>query len=536
VLAAFIWSGLRRESETSAAARLDIAAGLRERISSGLYCMNESDPFAQAVVADAQRASGSVAVRQHIRLNIPQQFAFTMGSFVLASLMFLITPGLLKSDKAVVAAEQSAEREQAQIAVKREMERVQQFAEANPALQDLSEELKKLDPNEGAKLQKPDMIRHEALKKIDRLEDAVKQKRDDEKYEAVPEMKKMLRGLRIPESEQAPTEKLSKALAKGDFKEAKEEVAKLKEQLATLKAEEDKQLVEKMSKQLEDLAKQLEQLAKDDKLAEKLEQAGVKKEDVERMLERLSKADLEQLKKQLEKSGLNQQQIDSLAKQLQQRQQAGSMAKKMSQGMQKAAQAAAAGQTGQAMEGMQNAGDQLSELEQMEQEMNQLDSAMADLQQSRDNLGNPCGKCGGKGCSGCNGGGQGQAGQGGMGKLGQGRGNLAPEEKTAVDFKIERQKVKMGKGAIVGQFLIDGEQVRGEVGESLGEVVTAAEREASDLIHRDRVPRQYHKAIKEYFSNLQKDVGGKPSPEPDATKEAGTDSDPEAKDDSGGTP
>ena len=34
--------------------------------------------------------------------------------------------------------------------------------------------------------------------KIDKLEDAVKQKRDDEKFKAVPEMKKMLRGLKIP--------------------------------------------------------------------------------------------------------------------------------------------------------------------------------------------------------------------------------------------------------------------------------------------------------------------------------------------------
>ena len=135
--------------------------------------------------------------------------------FVLAGLMFLVTPGLLKSDEAVAADEKSAEREQVAIAVKREMERVQQFADANPALEDLSEDLKKLEPPDGLKLQRPDLIRHEALKKIDKLEDAVKQKRDDEKFKAVPEMKKMLRGLKIPESEEAPTEKLSKALAKG---------------------------------------------------------------------------------------------------------------------------------------------------------------------------------------------------------------------------------------------------------------------------------------------------------------------------------
>ena len=96
-----------------------------------------------------------------------------------------------------------------------------------------------------------------------------------------------------------------------------------------------------------------------------------------------------------------------------------------------------------------------------------------------------------------------------MGSLGQGRGGLAPEQKTAVNFKNERTKVHTGKGAIIAQFLIDGEQVKGGVSAALGETIHAAEREASDLIHRDRIPRQYHKAVKSYFSNLQRSIGDK---------------------------
>ena len=93
-----------------------------------------------------------------------------------------------------------------------------------------------------------------------------------------------------------------------------------------------------------------------------------------------------------------------------------------------------------------------------------------------------------------------------MGKMGQGRGGLAGEEKTDVAFKTERGKVHTGKGAIVGQFLVDGEQVKGEMKSNLVEVVSAAEREASDRINRDRIPRQYHKAVKAYFSNIQRSV------------------------------
>ncbi len=95
-----------------------------------------------------------------------------------------------------------------------------------------------------------------------------------------------------------------------------------------------------------------------------------------------------------------------------------------------------------------------------------------------------------------------------MGKLGQGRGGRAGEEKTDVAFKTERGKVHTGKGAIVGQFLVDGEQVKGEMKSNLVEVVSAAEREASDRINRDRIPRQYHKAVRAYFSNIQRSVKG----------------------------
>ncbi len=99
---------------------------------------------------------------------------------------------------------------------------------------------------------------------------------------------------------------------------------------------------------------------------------------------------------------------------------------------------------------------------------------------------------------------------------GQGRGGRAESEQTDVAFKTERQKVHTGKGAIIGQFLFEGEQIPGEATSKLSELMSATEREASDLIDRDRVPRQYHKAIKAYFSNLKRDTGG---------KDAGTDGD-----------
>lgn len=91
-----------------------------------------------------------------------------------------------------------------------------------------------------------------------------------------------------------------------------------------------------------------------------------------------------------------------------------------------------------------------------------------------------------------------------MGPQGQGRGGLAPEQQARMGFQIRRGKVHTQKGAIIGRFLVEGDQIRGQVDRSFVEIVSAAEREASDRISRDRIPRQYHKAIKDYFSNVQR--------------------------------
>lgn len=388
--AATISTYLHRETPAEAAAKLDEAAGLRERISTGQYCVNNADPFAQAVVADAERVGTALSVRSHIRLHPPQRLGYALCTLIAAACMFLITPGWLKPTEAKEASKLEVEREQTHVAVKKQMEAVRQITESSPVLEDLAEKTADLDKPAGGQLQRPGDIRHEAIKKIDRLEDAVKEKLADEKYEALPEMRKMLRGLQTPDSTDPANQKLSDALQKGDFKTAKEEVKKLQEELATLKSDQDKELVDKMSKQLADLAKQMEKLAADDKLKEKLEQLGIKPEDAQRMLERLSKSDLDQLKKQMEEKGMNQQQMEKLAKQLQDKQMSGAMAKKLAGAMKQGSKANQPGQANEAMAGLSEAEQQLSELEQLESEMKQLESAQASLKDAKNQIDKPC--------------------------------------------------------------------------------------------------------------------------------------------------
>ncbi len=499
VIASVIWTAVLRDDVVTAATALDAAAGLKERLSTGHYCDGADDPFARAVVADAERISSSISARKHIRFHVPSALAASIGSVIVAALMLLITPGLLKSTEAKENEQREDSVRQVKVAVKRKMEKIRELIDTTPALEEFKDEAKRLRSNSGGQLTRPDDVRHEAAKKIDSLADAIRKKRSNPKYDAMREMRKRLRTLKAPPSDQTATQKLTKALQQGDFQKAKEEVKALQEQLATLKKEKDQEKVDKLSKQLDALAEQLEKIAANEKLtkqlSEKLAKAGIKKKDVNRLLESLKKKDLDQIQKALEKRGLSQEAAKKLAKQLKQNSLAGAMAKKLAQSMKNASQGAASGHQSAEVMGLSSASDQLSELEQLQQEMIQLETSMASLDRTQESL---CDKGQGK-----------EKGKGrgrGMGNLGRGHGGLALEESTAISFKTERGKVKTTKGAIIGQFLIDGEQIKGEVDTDFVELMSSAEREASDRISHDRIPRQYQKAVKSYFSNVQKSL------------------------------
>lgn len=383
LIAAVVWTTVTREESIEAAAALDQAAGLKERISSGCFCVSSEDPFDRAVVADAEEACQSVSVRQHLRPRWPKSLALSSCFLILAALMFLITPGLLANSEVKATQEVTEEYKKAHVAVKKRLAALREEVERNPALADLKEKLDGLDQQAGGQLNRPGDLRHEAVKKIDKLADAIKQRQQSGKYSKTRAMRKMFRRMTVPASSDAPTQKLARSLAKGDVKSAKEEINKIKEQLATLKSENDQELAARLGKKLEELARQLQKQTDRNDVAKKLEQAGIKKKDLERMLEKLTKKDLDQLKKQLEKKGLSQKQIEKLAKQLQSQRGATSAAKQLAKAIQQAGAGAQAGQMGEAIAGLSQAGEQLSELEMMDAELAQMQSTMQSLQQAR---------------------------------------------------------------------------------------------------------------------------------------------------------
>lgn len=534
-----IWAVTQRRSRIAAAAILDASADLKERTSSGLYCLNASDPFARAVLDDAQEVSRRVSVRSFIRYSWPSSLSFASAAMLLALVVtwLPITPLQAKDqpDKP------STDDQFVQTDVKRVRERLQQLqqqAQTNPALKDLEQSLKTIDDLPVEKLNTPVETRREAIKNIDKLADALRQSRD-EKLNQVQELKKMFRGLKATTEPKTPTEQLSKALSKGDFKAAQDAVKELQEQLAKLDQKDDPEGQKKLQEQIEQLSKQLNQLAQQqqnkEQLQKELEQAGVDKEAAKRALENLTKADLEQIKEQMKKKGASEQQIKEMAKKCQGQQQAGQQGSDLAGAMQKAAQAmSAASSAAEAAEQLQAAADQLNSMEQLDQQLGELESMLSDAQDAQNEMsqqqGNYCDKCNGKGCGNCGGTGL-KPGCGGMGeKPGQGRGGQAPEEQTAVRFKKERTPVITGPGSIISKMFIDGEQVRGDVTSQVAETFSAAERDATDALNKNQIPNQYRSSVKKYFSEIRSELigPGQDSPEKAASKAGESSIDSEA--------
>ena len=94
---------------------------------------------------------------------------------------------------------------------------------------------------------------------------------------------------------------------------------------------------------------------------------------------------------------------------------------------------------------------------------------------------------------------------------GQGEGNIAPSQQTGFNLVNERTPVKTGKGSIVSQQFIDGEQYKGEVSEAFREAAISAQRKVTDAVTREEIPRQYQGSVKEYFTRSTRGLqGGQP--------------------------
>lgn len=424
------WLVFTREPPITAAAALDEAAGLRERVSTSLQIQpNPTEPFAKAVVADAQRAMAGLSARRFIPIRWAGSLSLS-SAMILVALASTLLPefDLLSRNQAKAdEARRLDHLEKVRSVVAKPVSVMRQIAEKYPDIK-LDDQNRLDDPLGPDRPLDADVLRRQAVKKLDRLQDALRERANSDRLAALKETKKRLERLGEPSDPKNELGRLMGALSSGDFKEAQQAAKKLQENLAKRVRDGslDPETAKRLQQQLEGLAQKLQQAARDEKSQRELQNAGLSEAEAKRILEALSKKDPKQLKKlaeqlakRLKDQGVSQKQIQEMLKKIQQRRQGAKQCKKLGDKMAGAARQLERGDTQAAQGELGEAGEMLSEMEQLEQALSELDAEMSQLDDLRDDLsqgdqeGGKCKQCKGTGfrrdgapCPWCNGSGR----------------------------------------------------------------------------------------------------------------------------------
>lgn len=501
----------RRPTGPELAEEVDRRAGLRETISTAVLIQKETDAWSRAVVESASRRARGVSLREAIPIEPPRTWWVPIALLALLGGMWFLP----RYDLSGVLAEREAAREE---------EREMQLAAADvrakeKALEEilsragveLEDEGETSAGEEAADEQRPprsaDDVRRAAIKKLTNRTEQLRKLAENEQAQQLEQLKENLARLKTPGP--GPLSEFGRSLARGNFKDAREQLEQAAEQIASgeMSDEEKKQA----ERQLRSLKDQLEQLAQNqDELREKLEQLGLDQQQAQRLSE--NPEAMQQALEQMQ--GLSEEQKQQL-QQLAQNQQAAGQAM---QGM--------AGAMGQMAQGMQSpqglGGEGQSAMEALGSQLGGMEMAEADLNTIQQALGEASSQLGEIGQSLCEGGngigdtpggsnrrgrfreGSSQTLSEGSGGAGRGSGGGNPED-TPGDYVLKREKasVTTGDGPIIGSTVVYGAQVRGESKAQFGEAVTSGAVQAADAIETKRVPREYHDAVRHYFGRLE---------------------------------
>ncbi len=562
-----VWLLLTRDDALAAAAELDKAAGLRERVSTCIAVGRPDDPFAAAVVADAARAVTGLTPRRFLPLRWPGSMSLSGLVLVVALLSLLLPEFDLFKDKDEKSSEARAALASRASAITKPLATIDQIARETGV--EAGNEEEKTNAPKDLRADDPDFKRREGLKKLMRAQDALEKKVNEERFQALREAKKRLRHVGEETDPKSELAELIDNLSAGDFDKAQESVKKVQEELAKRAREGkvDAEQMKKMQEQMQKLAEQIKQASQtqdqqqQQQMQRQLENAGMTAEDAKRVLETLAKKDPKQLEKlakemaeRLKQSGMTEEKMKEMLEKLQQQQKAQQKASqqcnKMGEKMGQCAKAMKDGDMQQAMQELGEAGEQLSEMEQLEQALNDLENKLSELDQagqdledfdpSQDDL--KCDQCDGSGfradgapCPKCN-----PNNQNGQGGRGRGAGPRDRDDNVETATKNEKARTKQGRGgSIVGQQFVKGQQLKGESNADFEEAISAAEIEATDAVNRDRIPRKYRGSVKRFFDRISDeypDAGERKSADGDAKTPAGGSGDADKDSGSGEKP
>lgn len=461
-----------------AAIAIDHAFGLNERLATALTLPIElSDSSAgRALLADARKHIDGIDIRSKFGLRPPRRFWAPIIPVMVAGGLFLIP------DRAQRSAEALA------LKPKEKVELAEQTKALSKTIAERRKELNKDFAPETDKLlaeiqkaaedmaKSPPQAKDKAMMQLNKLSDAVEERRNQ--LAGADQVNKQIQQMKAMASD-GPLDKLAKDLAQGDFEKAAKEVSKLKEKLLSGKLSEAEK--KSLQEQISQLKKELEKQSNLEQRRKQLEQA--KKNGA------ISQKQFEQEMAKLDQQSKNLQQMQKLAKALAQAENG------MKQGdLKKAAEAMGMGQ------------QQLQDLAKQMQELETLDNAMADLQDAKNGMNSEGMNQVGDRLDGMNslgmGDGKGRRPGNGMGRgRGQGDRPEAPEDTAAYDTKVKQQITK-GKAIFEG-FAPPKGVTKGESQIDVQATVEAETRASEDALSNQKIPNSVRKHVKGYFDQIK---------------------------------
>lgn len=518
---AVAWAIATRPRGGAVARRVDEGANLREALSTALCIRDRSDAWSRAAVQSAARQARGVNLAAAVPIRAPRFWPLVFALALSFAVVWIAFPRI---DVLGWFARAQADR-QRRVEI---VNAVREVREVQKKIDELTAKipgLEKPSADDAPAAEKPDPqsaeeIRRAAISNLTRLADRLEELRSGPQAQKLQAMQQQLRNIR-----QTPgaAGELSKALGKGDFSQARQELEKMREQLGS--GQMSPEAREKLAEQMGKLAEQVEKLAQNqDALRRMLEQAGINPDAIKDPKAARDAIDQAGNLTEEQKSAMKDM-LDAALQSSEGMQQIAAAVQQMSQNMK-------SGDGTQAEQAARQLAQQLSELEQMQQELELAEATMNECQQAMSDLGRQC-QTGGEGMGECQGGLGSQASTGleatrpwqsgfsqelGSGRGGPGLGEGGRPGEARADFELEKKKFigAKGDGPILSSRLVEGESLRGESRAAFIRAIAAGEQGATEAIENNTIPREYHEAIKAYFGRLKLKAGAAAPPDPAA--------------------
>ena len=540
-----------RRSDEQLAHLLDERLGLKDRLGTALYFANQPGvAWNDFLRQDAEKAAAAADVNKALPVAAGASWKWATPLAAVAALAFAFVPaGLdlfgLQEERQREQQEQQAEaRQEQEVDIQRAIIRDLDAAERELREQDdpqkLMDELASLTQRE---MLSPE-LRNETASRLSDLSERLEQEQQ-QKTEELQSLKNQMS--RLDPEQPGPADRFADALRRGDFDAAQQELERLSGQMQNMSPEQRQALqnqLNNMARQLQQMAEQQQQQQKQaqQQIEQQLRDAGLSQQQIQQLQQQ--NYNQQAVQQALQQQGMSQQQAQQTAQQIQKQQQQSKkqgraraspataawaarwatwptpfrrtssratesrqqQGQQGQQGQQQGQQqgpgssgsAGPAGQHSQFQQGQWSGQQQLQQMSQMQQQLQQMQQAQGQAQQAMQTDGRRF--RGSSNRAATESAGTARRGRGGK-QWGTGTDpNVLGAERAPGQHNVRSSSDAQNRpGPIITSWTTQRDGGEGEAGVELDTAVSEARNAAERSVTEDRVPKRFHKTVRDYF-------------------------------------